>query len=183
MDTPDEMDDEDGSDDYRKVALSDLPDGLSPARTKKELDEAVGATAFGCNVYEADAGEQLPWGYHHHPDHEELFYVIAGALAVETPDGTRRVGADEAFFVPPGRRNRARATVDGTRVVAVGAPKASDRAVIEEECPSCDERTRQETIRVDDGGADGDRNGNGGADGPTYAVRCAECGTEARRIS
>jgi quercetin dioxygenase-like cupin family protein len=185
---------------YRTVAVSDLPNGLSPARTKRELDEAVGATAFGCNLYEADAGEELPWGYHRHPDHEELFYVIAGALAVETPEGTYRVGTDEAFFVPPDHRNRARAAADGTRVVAVGAPKESDGAVIEEECPECGERTRQEAVRVD-GSADDDPGENGdadgiddagerpdgedadGGDGPIYAVRCADCGTEARRIS
>lgn len=181
-------DDDAGSDDCRTVAVADLPDGISPARTKKELDEAVGATAFGCNLYEADAGEQLPWGYHYHPEHEELFYVIEGELAVETPERTARVGADEAFFVPPGRRNRARAVADGTRVLAVGAPKGSDRAVIEEECPTCGERTRQETVRVDgEGGAaggraEGERDAGGGPDAPTYAVRCSECGTEARRL-
>jgi quercetin dioxygenase-like cupin family protein len=150
----------------------------------------VGATAFGCNLYEADAGEQLPWGYHYHPEHEELFYVIEGELAVETPDRTARVGADEAFFVPPGRRNRARAVADGTRVLAVGAPKGSDRAVIEEECPTCGERTRQEAVRVDGDGAGGaaggraeeGRDADGGPDDPTYAVRCSECGTEARRL-
>ncbi|MFB6281515.1 MAG: cupin domain-containing protein [Haloferacaceae archaeon] len=191
--------DPDAPDGYRTVVVPELPDGQSPARCKKEIDEAVGATAFGCNLYEADAGEALPWGYHYHPDHEELFYVIAGELAVETPGGTRPVGADEAFFVPAGHRNRARAVADGTRVIAVGAPKATDGAVIEEECPDCGERRRGEPVRVDgdgngerSGGADGRGDGTGGAPGgrdetaersPTYAVRCVECGAEFRRIS
>lgn len=159
---------------YRLVDVSALPDGVTPATGKKEIDEAVGATAFGCNLYLADAGEQLPWGYHYHPDHEELFYVLSGALTVETPEGERRVEADEAFFVPPGHRNRARAAADGTRVVAVGAPKGSDGAVIEEECPECGAETRRETERVEGGGEDGR---------PTYALRCVECGTETRRLS
>lgn len=177
------------ADGCRAVAVGELPDGLSPARSKKEIDEAVGATAFGCNRYEADAGEALPWGRHYHPDHEELFYVIAGELAVETPGGTVRIGADEALFVPPGCRNLARAVADGTRVLAVGAPKGNDRAVIEEECPACGERTGGEAVRV--GEADGTRETGeetgeattGGDGGPTYAVRCVECGTEFRRIS
>ncbi|MFB6080803.1 MAG: cupin domain-containing protein [Haloferacaceae archaeon] len=172
-------DEEGGAVGYRRVALSDLPDGLSPARSKKELDEAVGARAFGCNVYGADAGEQLPWGYHRHPDHEELFYVIEGELAVDTPEGTYRVGADEAFFVPPDRRNRARAAADGTRVVAVGAPKADDGAIIEEECPACGERTRLDPVCVDGADETGDDVPEGS---PAYALRCADCGTEVRRI-
>jgi len=55
---------------YEHVTVEDLPDAPSPTRHKREIDEAVGATEFGFNVYVADPGEQLPWGYHHHPDHE-----------------------------------------------------------------------------------------------------------------
>ena len=51
-----------------------------------DADVAVGASAFGFDVYEAAPGERLPWGYHRHPEHEEPFYVVAGELAVETPD-------------------------------------------------------------------------------------------------
>ena len=39
--------------DYPTVAVDDLPDAPNPTRRKKEVDEAVGATAFGFNVYVA----------------------------------------------------------------------------------------------------------------------------------
>jgi quercetin dioxygenase-like cupin family protein len=154
--------------DYRKVSVADLSDGLSPARSKKEVDEAVGATAFGFNVYEADPGELVPWGYHRHPDHEELFYVLEGTLVVETPDRTYRLGAGEALFVPPDHRNRAVAGDDGpVRLVAVGAPKDDDRAIIEEECADCGGLTRRDAEVLDDG---------------TVVLSCAACGAETRRF-
>jgi mannose-6-phosphate isomerase-like protein (cupin superfamily) len=153
---------------YRKVALSELPNAPAPAREKKEVDEAVGATAFGMNVYVADPGEELPWGYHEHPNHEEVFLVVAGELAVETPEAEYRVGADEAFFVPPGHRNRARAVgTEPCRVVAVGAPKTEDEATIRETCEECGATTGREYER----------------DGEDVVLRCADCGAETKRFS
>jgi len=161
--------DPDSDYDYRRVAVDGLPNRPNPSRVKREVDEAVGATAFGFNVYEADPGEQLPWGYHSHPDHEELFYVVAGVLVVETPEEEYRVGAGEAFFVPPDHPNRARAVGDEpARVVAVGAPKADDRAVIAEQCPAC--------------GADTDREYETVEEGSVYVLRCVDCGTETDRF-
>lgn len=156
---------------YRKVSLSDLPSAPSPAREKLELDEAVGASAFGVNVYRADPGEQLPWGYHRHPDHEELFLVLEGALVVETPEREYRVETGEAFFVPRDHRNRARVVGDApARVVAVGAPKSSDDAIIEEECPTCGTLTRRQSESVTRGGE------------RVYVLRCVECGEETAEI-
>ncbi|MFB6127435.1 MAG: cupin domain-containing protein [Halolamina sp.] len=155
---------------FRKVAVDDLPNTPNPTRAKREVDESVGASAFGFNVYEAAPGEALPWGYHRHPDHEELFYVVAGELAVETPDGELSVAAGEALFVPPDHPNLARATGDEpARVVAVGAPKTSDGAVIEEDCPACGETTDRDYEVADDG--------------DTYVLRCAGCGAETDRFS
>jgi mannose-6-phosphate isomerase-like protein (cupin superfamily) len=153
--------------DYRHVRTADLPDVPNPARHKTEIDEAVGATEFGFNVYEAAPGERVPWGYHCHPDHEELFYVVSGELVVGTPAGESRVGPDEAFFVPPGHPNRARAAgSEPCRLIAVGAPKATDEAVISEECPACGETTdREYETRTEDGE-------------PVYALLCAGCGAE-----
>ena len=146
---------------YTKVTVDDLPDAPNPTRHKKEVDEAVGATEFGFNVYTVDPGEQVPWGYHRHPDHEELFYVIEGELVVETADGDLTVDAGEALFVGPDSPNKARAVGDSpARVIAVGAPKDSDGAVIAEECPAC--------------GAETDRTYD--RDGDDYVLSCADCG-------
>jgi len=170
---------------YRHVRVADLPGGFTPARSKKEVDEAVGATTFGFNVYEADPGEMLPWGTHRHPAHEELFYVLEGELVVETPDREYVVGPGEAFFVPTDHRNRARGGEDGpVRVVAVGAPKASDTSIIEEYCEVCDEVTRREYELVDDttDETDGDADGDDREGGRVVVLSCRNCGTETRRF-
>lgn len=153
--------------DYRKVAVDDLPDAPNPTRHKKEVDEAVGASAFGFNVYVAEPDELVPWGAHRHPGHEELFYVIEGELAVETPDGEFAVGAGEAFFVPADAPNKARVGGNATaRFVAVGAPKSADGSVIEDRCPSCGEVTRWESAREDE----------------TVVLSCGSCGAETARF-
>jgi quercetin dioxygenase-like cupin family protein len=157
---------------YRHLRVEEAPDAPSLTDHKYELDEAVGARAFGFNVYVASAGQLLPWGRHHHPEHEEAFYVMEGALTVEIgPEGaaeTVRVGPDEALFVPPGTVNRAVAGADGTRVIAVGAPKDSDGAVVEEPCAACGESTGRE-YEIEE-------------DGDVYVLYCAACGAEADRL-
>lgn len=159
---------------YRKVAVEDVENTPNPTRVKRELDEAVGASTFGINYYVADPGEQIPWGRHRHPDHEEAFYVLSGELQVETPDGTFAVAADELFFVPENRWNRAVAVGDEPcRLLALGAPKDSDSAVIEDECPECNELTRWEAERIaDEEGAD-----------EGWVLSCTVCGVETNRFS
>jgi len=157
--------------DYRTVRIDDLQNTPNPTREKKEVDEAVGATEFGFNVYRAEPGEPFPWGYHRHPDHEELFYVLDGEVEVGTEEGTVHLGPGEALFVPPDRRTLARAAGDDTaELIAVGAPKATDGAVIEEECPDC--------------GAVGDREYDvREAEGATwYVLTCEACGAETDRF-
>lgn len=157
--------------DYAHVTVDDLPDAPSPTRHKKEVDEAVGATAFGFNRYTADPGEQLPWGRHHHPDHEEVLYVLSGTVRVDTPDGEFRVGSGEAFFVPAGAPQKAVAAGDEpAEVIAVGAPKETDRAVIREACPECGEVTGREYEYTEE-------------DGRTVVVlTCGECNAETLRF-
>jgi len=152
---------------YARVHVPDIENTPNPTREKKEVDEAVGASAFGFNVYTADPGERLPWGYHRHPDHEELFYVLAGELHVETADGTERLDAEDAFFVPENAPVSVEAVGDRpARVIAVGAPKDSDRAIIEEECPTCGEVTgRTHEVAGDE-----------------YVLYCDACGAEVTRF-
>ena len=118
----------------------------------------------------ADPGEQVPWGRHRHPDHEEAFYVLEGELRVETPEETFIVGPDEVFYVPANHWNRAVAAGDEPcRLLAMGAPKEFDEAIIEEPCPACGETTRREYNTRDDG--------------ETYVLSCAACGAETLRFS
>lgn len=147
---------------YEHVVVDALSDAPNPTRHKKEIDEAVGATEFGFNVITTDPGERIPWGYHHHPDHEELFYVLDGTLLVETPEEEHTVEAGEVFFVPAGAPQKGVAGPDGCRLVAAGAPKDSDDAVIEEECPSCGAATDRD-YRVE---------------GDSYVLECASCGAD-----
>ncbi|MFC5136280.1 MULTISPECIES: cupin domain-containing protein [Haloferacaceae] len=154
--------------DVTKVAVEELPDAPNPTRHKKEVDEALGVTEFGFNYYVADPGERLPWGTHRHPDHEELFYVLEGALEVELADDVLVVHAGEAVFVPPDTTNLARATGEvPTRAVAVGAPKETDGAIITEECPSC--------------GEESDRSYE--VDGDDYVLSCTACGEVVDRLT
>ncbi|SFR43488.1 cupin domain-containing protein [Halogeometricum limi] len=154
-----------------RVTVSDIPDTPNPTSHKREVDEAVGATAFGFNVLEVRPGEQVPWGYHSHPEHEELFYVVSGTLTVDTEDGPVRANAGDAVFVAAGEKNRAHNAADEpAEVVAVGAPKDADHAVIEEACPACGVVGGREYERV------------AGDDGPQYVLSCESCGAETLRF-
>lgn len=154
---------------YRKRRVDDLPDAPSPATAKKEVDEALGVEAFGFNVYTVEPGERVPWGYHHHPRHEEVFYVLDGVLTVDIPEGSVVVESGEALHVPPGHPNRAHNAGEAVvRLIAVGAPKTTDEAVIEERCPACGDLT--------------DRRGERTDDGDTVVLRCTACGAETDRF-
>jgi quercetin dioxygenase-like cupin family protein len=161
----------DGEYDYAQVAVADLPDAPNPTRGKREVDEAVGGAAFGYNVFIADPGEPLPWGYHYHPDHEELLHVLDGALRVETPVGERRVEAGEVLFVPPDHPQKAVAAGEvPARVIAVGAPKEADDAVIADRCPDCGERTGRTYESVSEDGT------------TVYVLTCSGCGAATDRL-
>lgn len=62
------MDDgtDNGEHGYRHVDVAELPDAPDPGRHEKEIDEAVGATAFGLDRYTLDPGEQALRGYRRH---------------------------------------------------------------------------------------------------------------------
>lgn len=161
----------DGDYDYRQVAVDDLPDAPNPSRGKREVDEAVGASAFGYNVFLADPGEELPWGNHYHPDHEEVLHVLAGELRVETADGERHLGPGEVLFVPPNHPQKAVSVGDETaRVIAVGAPKDADAAVVVEACPDCGAETGREFEAVE---VDGTQ---------VFVLSCSGCGVETDRM-
>ena len=158
---------------YRHIHSEDAPDAPSRTTHKYEIDQAVGATEFGFNRYVAEPGQRVPWGRHSHPDHEEAFYVIRGEVEFRVgpldDQETVRVGPGEVFYVPPNTPQEA-VVVGETELemLAVGAPKATDGAVIEEACPACGEVTGRE-FEVADGGA-------------TYVLSCERCGEEVDRL-
>jgi quercetin dioxygenase-like cupin family protein len=158
---------------YRHIHSADAPDAPSRTTHKYEIDRAVGATEFGFNRYVAEPGQRIPWGRHYHPDHEEAFYVVSGAVefTVGPLDDaeTVRVAAGEVLYVPPNTTQEAVAVGDEPlELLAVGAPKATDDAVIEEECPACGAVTGR-TFEVADEGA-------------TYVLFCEACGEEVDRL-
>lgn len=110
-------------------------------------------------------------GYHYHPDHEELLHVLDGALRVETPVGECRVEAGEVLFVPADHPQKAIAVGEKpARVIAVGAPKDADEAVIVERCPDCGERAGRTYKAVSEGGT------------TAYVLTCSGCGATIDRL-
>lgn len=161
------MAEEDGEPTPTRIDVDALPDAPNPTDHKKELDEAVGASEVGVNVFVAQPGQMIPFGRHYHPNQEEFLYVVEGTVTMETAEGEFEVGANEAVFVPPGARQKATAAGDEpVRVIAIGAPKAADEAVLVEYCPACEERTGRD---FDPREEDGDH---------VMVLSCAECGTE-----
>jgi quercetin dioxygenase-like cupin family protein len=174
---------------YPRVRVEEVPDTPNPTIHKKELDEALGVSAFGFNLYVARPGERLPWGYHVHPDHEEVLHVLEGELLIETepnrsptaiadgsadekdPEDAFRIEAGDVLFVPPGVGQCARAIgSDPARVIAVGAPKDDDSAVLSEFCPTCDTLTdRTHEVHETDGET-------------VYVLSCTDCDTETDRF-
>jgi tetratricopeptide (TPR) repeat protein len=88
----------------------------------RPVRRTLGISAFGTNAYSGDVGE-LVVEPHDEADggHEELYVVVAGAAAfvvdgeaIDAPVGTL------VFVHEPGSRREARATADGTVVMAFG---------------------------------------------------------------
>jgi quercetin dioxygenase-like cupin family protein len=106
------------------------PQGLPPAEDypcdRRSVTEATDLASLAAAVYELAPGEQLPRFYHYHEQREELFYVLAGTLAVETPDGEYEVPEGSVFVAEPDSPHRAfnpEAAGRSVRVFGVGAPR------------------------------------------------------------
>ncbi|MFB6129800.1 MAG: cupin domain-containing protein [Salinigranum sp.] len=151
---------------YRLVDVADLPDAPGPSTHKKEVDEAVKSAELSFNVFTAHPGEKIAAGYHYHPRHEELLYVIEGELQVETADGDYTIEPGQALYIPPGAPQVSRSIGEGpARVIAIGAPKSASEGIIVERCPVCEEETECDYERTSE----------------VQAVSCGNCGTEIYR--
>jgi mannose-6-phosphate isomerase-like protein (cupin superfamily) len=107
-------------------ALDPAPDRPS---VKRSISDAAGLDRLALHRYEVDPGEAIPLAYHYHDEQEEVFYVLAGTLAVETPERTYEVGPDEAFVVEPESPQRAHnpeSADERVEALVAGAPVVDD---------------------------------------------------------
>ncbi len=109
------------------------PDGLAAVPDRpcelRRVSEAAGFERMAANWFRAEPGEDVPLAYHYHDDQEELFYVIAGTLHVETPEETFEVPEGSLFAVEPDSPQRAHNPADAddpVTLLAVGAPAVDD---------------------------------------------------------
>ena len=134
-----------------RVHTEEVDSWTSPAAAKRPLGRALGAEELALNHYELEPGDAFGFGYHRHPDQEELFYVLEGEATFETEDGDVSVEAGEAVRFAPGEWQLGRNEGE-ERVVALalGAPADASAADIRRECPDCGERTPTEIERADE---------------------------------
>lgn len=110
---------------YHVVDSADVDPAPDRPCELRPVGKAAGLERMAVNRYRAAPGEDVPLGYHSHGEQEELFYVVSGTLAVETPEGTFAVPEDNLFAVDPGSPQRAYNPADADdaiTVLAVGAP-------------------------------------------------------------
>ncbi|RXK47474.1 cupin domain-containing protein [Halorientalis pallida] len=111
---------------YHHVDPAELAPSPDHPCDRRSLAEAAELAQLAAAVYDLAPGEDLATTYHYHDQREELFYVLAGDLHVETPDETFVVGADETFAVEPEspiRPYNPAESDEPVRVLGVGAPK------------------------------------------------------------
>ena len=73
---------------------------------------------------------QGEYHWHSHPDTDDFFYVLAGALEIDLPDRTVQLGPGQLFVVPRGVQHRPRA-VQETQLLLIeptGTPNSGDTA-------------------------------------------------------
>ena len=153
-----------------RVSLDDVDSWMGPADVKRPLSRALGTEWMALNYYELAPGDSFAFGYHHHTDQEELFYVLEGTATFETEAGEVTVGPGEAIRFAPGEWQRG--TNEGDeRVVALamGAPADPGESVVLRSCPECGTETDQEIERAPDADA--------------LVTLCVECGTETGRFT
>jgi mannose-6-phosphate isomerase-like protein (cupin superfamily) len=111
---------------YHVVDPDDLDASPDHPCDRRSVTEALDLTTLAAAVYELAPGEQLPRTYHYHDQREELFYVVDGTLAAETPEGEFALEAGELFVVEPESPHRPYNPDDAgrpVRVLGVGAPR------------------------------------------------------------
>ncbi|MFC7196566.1 cupin domain-containing protein [Halosimplex aquaticum] len=154
----------------KRVSRDDCERRMGPAADKRALSAALGAEELALNYYELEPGDSFGFGYHRHPEQEEVFYVVDGTATFETEDGDVEVSAGEAVRFAPGEWQLGRNAGDERCVaLAMGAPRDARRTEMLRECPDCGGRTENAVEMADDREA--------------LVTRCTDCGTETGRFT
>ena len=153
-----------------RSSVDDPDRRMGPSADRRALSRALGTTDLALNYYELAPGDTFGFGYHRHPDQEEVFYVVEGTATFETEDGDVDVSAGEAVRFAPGEWQLGRNDGD-ERVVALamGAPKDAGGTEMVRECPDCGGRTENTVEMTDDRDA--------------LVTRCLDCGAETGRFT
>jgi mannose-6-phosphate isomerase-like protein (cupin superfamily) len=163
-----------------RVSVDDPDRRMGPAADKRALSEPLGTTDIAVTHYELAPGDTLGFGYHRHPEQEEVFYVVEGTATFETEDGDVDVAAGEAVRFAPGEWQLGRN--DGSeRVVAlaVGAPRDTGETEMLRECDECGGRTENIVERS----STGENTAETADSREALVTRCTDCGAETGRFT
>jgi uncharacterized cupin superfamily protein len=148
-----------------KVSIDEVePAAMGSDIDRRGLSGPLGTEEFAINQYRLAPGERFSGGMHAHMDQEEVFVVVEGEAAFETPDGEVPVEAGEAVRFAPGEFQSGYNDGDEELLAfAMGAPKASEDVRVRQECPDCGNENMRAVPSED---------------GEGFALVCPECGTE-----
>jgi uncharacterized cupin superfamily protein len=113
---------------YHHVRVAALETAPARPSMKCSISDACGLNNLAADTYEVAPGEAIPLAYHYHDEQEEMFYLTADELHVETLDKEYVVPADDAFICDPESPQFAAVPKDGTAtiVLIVGASAVND---------------------------------------------------------
>jgi hypothetical protein len=109
------------------VHLDDVAPGRPEGIDWLPLRAELGIRAFGLSAYRADAGQPVVPAHSEQAGggagvHEELYVVLAGRATFTVAGETFDAPAGTLVLAVPGESREARAEVDGTTLLAIGAP-------------------------------------------------------------
>jgi len=111
---------------YHVVDPADIDAAEDYPCDRRSIADAAGLSTVAAAVYELEPGDDLARTYHYHEQREEVFYVLEGTLAVETPDREYEVPAGSVFVAEPNspiRPYNPDSAGGPVRVFGVGAPQ------------------------------------------------------------
>jgi len=114
---------------YHVIDVAALPVTPDRPSDRRSISEAAGLENLGLHEFQVAPGEMIPLAMHYHDEQEEVLYVVAGSVSVETPDDEFTVPAGDAFVAEPESPHNAFVPEDAdetARVLAIGAPKVDD---------------------------------------------------------